>query len=70
MADQQLTPPQQEAASAETHSEPDARGHGDHGHAPDALGPIDRASWGAGILGVVLGLVVVVAIALASGAVG
>ncbi len=84
MADQQLTPPQQEDASTETHAEPDATrhgdashggassaaGHDDHGHASEALGPVDRAAWGAGLLGVLLGLVVVVAIALASGAIG
>ncbi len=90
MADQQLTPPQQEDASTETHAEPDTPRHGDaghrdassaaadhaapahddHGHASERLGPVDRAAWGAGILGVLLGLVVVVAIALASGAIG
>lgn len=45
-------------------------GHDDHGHAVDDLGPIDLPAWGAGVLGVVLGLAVVVAIALASGALG
>lgn len=43
-------------------------GHDDHGHAQDDLGPIDLPAWGAGILGVALGLVVVGAIAIASGA--
>ena len=43
-------------------------GHDDHAHAADDLGPIDLPAWGAGVLGVVLGLAVVVAIALASGA--
>jgi len=34
-------------------------GHDDHGHgAGDALGPIDSQAWGAGILGIGLGLAV------------
>ena len=45
-------------------------GHDDHAHAADDLGPIDLPAWGAGVLGVVLGLAVVVAIAIASGALG
>jgi len=47
--------------------------HGeDHGHDDRAndegmpLGPIDLIAWGAGILGVVLGLVIVVAFMLAT----
>jgi hypothetical protein len=42
-------------------------GHDDHAHAAAADGPIDLPAWGAGILGVALGAVIVVAIALASG---
>lgn len=45
-------------------------GHDDHAHAAADLGPIDLPAWGAGVLGVVLGLVVVGAIAMASGALG
>ena len=58
---------------------PDPAAHGstgDHGaaHADDAhghgggepLGPLDLKSWGAAILGIVLGLVVVAALLLAS----
>ena len=45
-------------------------GHDDHAHPSEALGPIDAAGWGAGVLGVLLGLAVVVAIAIASGALG
>jgi hypothetical protein len=45
-------------------------GHDDHGHAAESLGPIDLPAWGAGVLGIVLGLIVVVAIAVASGAIG
>jgi hypothetical protein len=47
--------------------------HG-HGHGADALGPIDVAAWGAGALGVALGLAVafcfVVATSLMSSAPG
>lgn len=45
-------------------------GRDDHGDAVDELGPIDLPAWGAGVLGVALGLAVVAAIALASGALG
>lgn len=45
-------------------------GHDDHGHAAEGLGPIDLPAWGAGLLGVVLGIAVVVAIAIAAGAIG
>ena len=37
-------------------------GHDDHGHGGgDSLGPIDLPMWGAAILGIVLGLVVLFA---------
>ena len=45
-------------------------GHDDHARAAESLGPIDLPAWGAGVLGVLLGLAVVVAIAIASGATG
>ncbi len=41
-------------------------GHDDHGHAEEALGPIDVAAWGAGAIGVLLGLAVVWAFILAN----
>ena len=56
--------------ATETHREPhgaaaphgvadDAGAHGGHGGTPeDPLGPVDVAAWGAGALGIVLGLVV------------
>ena len=44
--------------------------HDDHGHADDALGPIDWAQWAVGILGVVIGIVIAVGFALSTGAVG
>jgi hypothetical protein len=44
-------------------------GHDDHAHADeDAVAKFDVPAWGAGALGVVLGVVVVLALALASGA--
>jgi hypothetical protein len=43
-------------------------GHDDHAHgAAAALGPMDMVAWGYGVLGIVLGLAVAVAIALGSG---
>jgi hypothetical protein len=44
----------------------DEHGHDDHAHAEQPLGPIDVSAWGAGILGVALGLAVVVAFMLAT----
>ena len=40
----------------------DAHALGDHGHADVALGPIDVPAWGAAAVGVLLGLVVVLAL--------
>ncbi|MBI2777507.1 MAG: hypothetical protein HYX57_09660 [Chloroflexi bacterium] len=46
-------------------------GHVDDGHPDDdALGPVNLAAWGAGALGVGLGLVVAGALALAAGWIG
>jgi hypothetical protein len=41
-------------------------GHDDHGHDEAALGPVDWPAWGAGVLGVVLGLLVAWAFVLAT----
>jgi hypothetical protein len=41
-------------------------GHDDHAHADESLGPVDRPAWGAGILGVLLGLAVAVAFVIAT----
>lgn len=42
-------------------------GHDDHAHGAASLGPVDVRAWGYGLLGIVLGLAVAVAIALGSG---
>jgi hypothetical protein len=47
--------------SADDHG--DDHGHDDHAHGGDeALGPIDVTAWGAAVLGIVLGLIVLVAL--------
>jgi hypothetical protein len=43
-------------------------GHDDHAHAEEALGPVDRAAWGAGILGVAIALVIAFCFVLATSA--
>jgi hypothetical protein len=46
-------------------------GHDDHAHGPDApLGPIDVAAWMAGAAGIVIGIAIAAAFALATGAIG
>lgn len=42
----------------------------DHGHTEDPLGPIDVKAWGAGALGVVIGLAVVACFVQATSALG
>ena len=51
--------------SADDHGED--HGHDDHGHGGEALGPINLPMWGAAVLGIVLGLIVVFALAQAAG---
>ena len=47
----------------------DDHGHDDHAHeAEESLGPIDGAAWGAGLLGVVIGLAVAFCFVLATAA--
>lgn len=43
--------------------------HDDHAHPSEALGPVDVPAWAAGAAGVLLGLVVAVCLALATGAI-
>lgn len=56
--------------SMDDHGGDDAadHGHDDHAHGEEPLGRIDVPAWGAGVLGVILGLIVVLALAVASGA--
>jgi hypothetical protein len=42
-------------------------GHDEHGHAVDALGPIDWTMWSVGLLGVIMAVVVAAGFAAASG---
>ncbi len=49
------------------HAHGTGHGHDDHGHAADTLGPIDWKMWGAGLIGVVAALAVLVAVVLATG---
>jgi hypothetical protein len=44
----------------------DDHGHDDHAHGEDALGPLDWAAWGAGIVGVALGVAVTVCFVIAT----
>jgi hypothetical protein len=46
----------------------DDHGHDDHAHAEEPLGPINFAAWGAGLLGVVAGLIVAGCFVLATAA--
>ncbi len=46
----------------------DDHGHDDHAHPEEPLGPIDVAAWGAGALGVLVGVFMAACFALATGA--
>lgn len=48
----------------------DDHGHDDHAHGAEPLGPIDRNAWGAGVLGVLLGLAVTLAFVIATSPAG
>jgi hypothetical protein len=57
--------------SMDDHGE--SHGHDDHAHSgseSSVLGPVDVQAWGAGLIGIVLGLLVALAIGVASGSVG
>jgi hypothetical protein len=57
------------AAHHETDDHGDEHGHDDHAHAEEPLGPVDGPAWGAGVLGVLLGLAVAAAFVLATAAI-
>ena len=42
----------------------DEHGHDDHAHGGETLGPLNRGMWGAAALGILLGVVVAVALAI------
>jgi hypothetical protein len=75
MSDPQATEaPAHHAAAGGDHPEPSDHGtdhgHDDDAHGEDALGPVDVAAWGAGILGVVIALVIAACFALATSGIG
>ncbi len=46
-------------------------GHDDHAHGDgEALGPVNMAAWGAGLIGIIGGLVVAIVLAMAAGWLG
>ena len=47
-------------------SDAHTNGHDDHGHDVSALGPVDTAAWGAGILGVAIAVVMAICFAMAT----
>ena len=51
----------------DTDDHDDDHEHDDHGHDDEPLGPIDTVAWGAGVLGMVLGLAVALSFVLATG---
>lgn len=53
-------------ATTAHHADAHDGGHDDHAPAGEALGPIDWAMWGVGVLGVVAALVIVAGFALAT----
>jgi hypothetical protein len=44
----------------------DDHGHDDHAHPDEPLGPIDVAAWGAGALGILIGLVIAICFSMAT----
>ena len=45
----------------------DDHGHDDHAHGDEPLGPIDLAAWGAGLLGLLAGLLIAACLVVATG---
>ena len=48
--------------ASDEHATDDVHGHDDHGRATSEAGPIDVQAWGAAAVGVLLGLLVVLAL--------
>jgi hypothetical protein len=53
-------------AHHQTDDHGDDHGHDDHAHAEEALGPVDVAAWGAGVVGVMVGFLVALCFAFAT----
>ena len=51
---------------SDDHDPADPPGHENHGHTEEPLGPIDVAAWGAGLLGLVIGVVIAACFVLAT----
>lgn len=45
-------------------------GHDDHAHGDDAPGPVDPVAWGAGLVGILAGLLVALVMAMSAGWLG
>ncbi len=70
MSDAQATPTAHDEHAVGPHGASDdhagVHGHDDHGHGSEALGPLDPMAWGAGVLGIGLGLVVALCFVIAT----
>lgn len=75
MADEPAAPPAHGAHSDDgmvgphgaTTDHGEDHGHDDHAHGDEPFEKVDLPAWGAGVLGVVLGILVVVALVIATG---
>jgi hypothetical protein len=52
----------------ETTDHGEDHGHDDHAHGDEALGPIDVAAWGAGVVGLVAGILIAACFVFATSA--
>lgn len=73
MSDPTHPDPSRAGTGADPHHAPGDHGdmheHADAAHEAEALGPVDVAAWGAGALGLLIGVAMAVCFALATGAV-
>jgi hypothetical protein len=53
---------------ADDHADAPGHEHDDHVHGAEVLGPIDWAAWGAGVLGVFIGVTMATILAVIGGA--
>lgn len=70
MSDAHATPAAHDEHAVGPHGSTDDHGgdhgHDDHAHGSEKLGPMDPMAWGAGALGIALGLVVAFCMVLAT----